>query len=202
VNATAPGFTSSSVTSAATGDIAQGVLSPTPTPTITGTMGVGSTVTTSPGTWGPGSVSLAYRWKRNGTNITDATSSTYTIDGADVGASITVEVTATLAGYATVVKTSAARVAVAGTFTNSVLPSITGTATVGSVLTASAGTWSPTPESTTYQWLRGSTAITGATNTTYTLVAADAGKNISVRVTVVKTHYTTTSKTSAVVRIF
>jgi hypothetical protein len=201
VSATAPGFTSSTATSVATDDIAQGVLNPAPTPTITGTMGVGSTATASPGTWGPGSVSLAYRWKRNGTNITDATSSTYTIVGADFGASITVEVTATLAGYATLVKTSTARVAIAGTFTNSVSPSITGTATVGSVLTAAPGTWSPTSDSTTYQWLRGGAVITGATNATYTLVAADAGKNISVRVTVVKTNYTTTSKTSTAVRI-
>ena len=200
VSATAPGFTSSSVTSVATGDIAQGVLNPAPTPTITGTMGVGSTATASPSTWGPGSVSLAYGWKRNGTNITDATSSTYTIVGADLGASITVEVTATLAGYATLVKTSAARVAVAGAFTNSVLPSITGTTTVGSVLTAAPGTWSPTADSTTYQWLRGGTAITGATSITYTLLAADRGKKISVRVTVVKANYTTKSKTSAVVQ--
>jgi hypothetical protein len=201
VSATAPGFTSSTVTSVATDDIAQGLLNPAPTPTIIGTMGVGSAATASPGTWGPGSVSLAYRWKRDTVTIDGATSSTYAIVGTDIGTSITVEVTATLAGYATVVKTSAARVAVAGTFTNSVLPSISGTATVGSVLTAAPGTWSPTADSTTYQWLRGGAVITGATNITYTLVAADRGKKISVRVTVVKTNYTTTSKTSAAVRI-
>lgn len=90
---------------------------------------------------------------------------------------------------------------VGATSTNSVLPTITGTATVGSVLTASAGTWSPTADSTTYQWLRGSTPIAGATSTTYTLVSVDRGKNIRVRVTVVTTNYTTTSKTSAIVRI-
>jgi hypothetical protein len=201
VSATAPGFTSATATSSATGDIAQGVLSPAPTPTITGSMGVGSTATASPGTWGPGSVSLAYKWKRNGTDIPDATTSTYAIVGTDLGASITVEVTATRAGYATSVKTSTARTVIAGSFTNSVSPSITGTATVGSVLTAAPGTWSPTADSTTYQWVRGGTAITGATNATYTLVEADRGKQISVRVIVVKTNYTTTSKTSAAVRI-
>jgi hypothetical protein len=201
VTATAPGFDSSSVTSAATGDIALGVLTPAPIPTITGTMGVGATVTATPGTWGPGSVSLAYQWKRNGTNIGSATTASYVIVGADLGASITVEVTATRAGFATTVKTSAARVAVAGTFTNLVLPSISGTATVGSVLTATPGTWSTVADSVTYQWLRNGAAISGATGTTYTLVASDRGKKINVRVTVVKSNYTTTSKDSAALRI-
>jgi hypothetical protein len=201
VSATAPGFTSALVTSVATGDIALGVLSPAPAPTITGTMGTGSTATATPGTWGPGSVSFAYRWKRNGTNIADATSATYVIAAADLGASITVEVTATRNGYSTVVKTSAARTAISGTFTNSVLPSITGTAAVGSVLTASQGTWSPMFDSATYQWLRNNVAIRGATNATFSLTTADRGKRISVRVTVVKTSYTTTSKTSAIVKV-
>ena len=201
VTATAPGFDSSTVTSAATGDIALGVLTPAPIPTITGTMGVGATVTATPGTWGPGSVSLAYQWKRNGTNIGSATTASYVIVGADLGTSITVEVTATRAGFTTTVKTSAARVAVAGTFTNLVLPSISGTATVGSVLTATPGTWSTVADSVTYQWLRNGAAITSATSTTYTLVASDRGKKISVRVTVVKSNYTTTSKDSTVLRI-
>ena len=164
-------------------------------------MDVGSTAIATPGTWGPGSISLAYRWKRNGTNITDATSATYVIVGADRGASITVEVTATRTGYTTVTKSSAARLAVAGTITNSVLPSLTGIATVGSVLTAAPGTWSPAADSTTYQWLRGGVAINGATNSTYTLIAADRGTKISVRVTVVKANYNVTSKTSSVVRV-
>jgi hypothetical protein len=197
VSATAPGFTTATVTSVATEDIALGVLSPAPLPTIAGTMRVGSTATATPGTWGPGSVSLAYQWKRNGTNITDATAETYVIVGADLGASITVEVTATRAGYTTVVKTSVARTALAGTFTNSVAPVITGTASVGSVLTTTQGTWLPSPDSVTYQWFRGSSAIPGATNSTYTLVIRDRSKKITVRVTVVKTNYTTTTKTTA-----
>jgi hypothetical protein len=131
VSATAPGFSSTTVTSNATGDIALGVLNPAPTPTITGTIGVGNTVTATTGTWGPGSVSFAYRWKLNGNNITDATLATYSLSSADFGGSLTVEVTATRAGYTTVVKTSAARVVIAGKFSNSVLPAISGTATVG-----------------------------------------------------------------------
>ena len=200
ISATATGFTPNSVTSVATGDIALGVLNPAPLPLITGPMRVGSTVTATPGTWGPGLVSFAYQWKRNGANISDATSATYAIVGTDLGASITVEVTASKTGYTNVVKTSVARVGVAGILTNSVAPAITGTATVGSVLTATPGTWSPSPDSVTYQWIRGSTPIAGATNSTYTLVIKDRAKRISVRVTVVKANYTATSKTSAAVQ--
>ena len=163
-------------------------------------MSVGSAATATPGTWGPGSVTLAYRWKRNGTNISGATSATYSIVGADLGATITVDVTATRDGYATVVKTSVPRIGVAGTFTNSVAPTITGTARVGSVLTATPGTWSPSPDSVSYQWIRGRTAISGATNSTYTLVTRDVGQQIGVRVTVVKTGYTTTAKFTASVK--
>ncbi len=43
-------------------------------------------------------------------------------------------------------------------------PVITGNTGVGSTLSVTEGTWSPTADSTTYQWLRGGTAITGATN--------------------------------------
>jgi hypothetical protein len=61
---------------------------------------------------------------------------------------------------------------------NSVLPAITGTANIGSVLTCSTGTWTNTPTSYTYQWQRddgtGTYAnIGGATSNTYTVQVAD-----------------------------
>lgn len=64
---------------------------------------------------------------------------------------------------------------------NSVLPAITGTTTVGQTLTTTNGTWSNSP---TYarEWLRDGSPISGATGTTYVLVAGDQGKKISVRV--------------------
>lgn len=66
--------------------------------------------------------------------------------------------------------------------TNTVAPSITGTATVGQTLTAAVGTWTGSP-SYARQWLRNGTAISGATGTTYLLIAADQGASISVRIT-------------------
>ena len=68
---------------------------------------------------------------------------------------------------------------------------------VGASLKAAAGDWFPTPTSFSYQWLRDGKAISGATKSTYTLVAADVGKKISVKVTGSKAGYTTASKTSA-----
>jgi hypothetical protein len=83
-----------------------------------------------------------------------------------------------------------------GTLTAPV-PTISGTAKVGSVLTASAGAWGPAGVELAYQWLRDGTAIAGATARTYTLVAADLGKPISVRVTGSLAGYAAVSKTSA-----
>ena len=63
-------------------------------------------------------------------------------------------------------------------------PSISGNATTGSVLTLNRGAASGTPAPTgTIQWLRGTTAISGATGTTYTLVSGDVGQAVSARVT-------------------
>lgn len=72
---------------------------------------------------------------------------------------------------------------------NTAPPTISGTTTVGHTLTADDGTWTNSPTSFTYQWLRCNGGgnkckpITGATMKTYTLVAADAGKTLRVDVT-------------------
>ena len=67
---------------------------------------------------------------------------------------------------------------------NTVAPVISGGTSVGSTLTTTNGTWTGTPViSYTYQWDRGVNAIGGATNSTYTLVAADVSNSIKCRVT-------------------
>lgn len=65
---------------------------------------------------------------------------------------------------------------------NSVLPAISGTLTVGQVLTAYEGVWSGAP-TYAYQWKNEGSNISGATSRTYTLQAGDSGDNISVTVT-------------------
>jgi FG-GAP-like repeat/Cep192 domain 4 len=62
-------------------------------------------------------------------------------------------------------------------------PSISGNAVRGSTLTCSDGTWTNSPTSFAFQWLRNGQAIPGATNQTYTVVEADVGTQITCRVT-------------------
>lgn len=166
----------------------------TPTPTISGTLKAGYTLTAKPGTWSP-SATLKYRWYRDGVAISGATTATYKLTTTDRGKNITVGVTGSKSGYAPVTKTSAAKY-VPKVFTSSPTPTISGTARAGYTLTAKAGTWSPSA-TLTYQWYRGSTKITGATKSTYKLSSLDKGKQITVKVTGKKTGYLTTVKTSA-----
>jgi surface antigen len=67
---------------------------------------------------------------------------------------------------------------------NTVAPRVTGTAKVGSTLTVSPGTWTPTPTTLSYQWLAGGAAIAGATKTTFVPTSAQIGKALTVRVSV------------------
>jgi hypothetical protein len=67
---------------------------------------------------------------------------------------------------------------------NTVAPVISGSTSLGSVLTTTNGTWtSLTALTYTYQWYRGATLITSATNQTYTLVVADSAASITCKVT-------------------
>ena len=172
-------------------------LKTTPVPKITGTSKIGSTLTAKAGTWAPAKVTLKYQWLRNGKAIAGATKTTYKLTTADAGTKTTVRVTGSKTGYKTVAKTSAARSIPYLTLTSTPVPTISGTSKVGSTLTAKAGTWKPAAVTLKYQWLRNGKAITGATKTTYKLVAADGGTKVTVRVTGSKAGYKTVAKTSA-----
>jgi hypothetical protein len=141
-------------------------------------------------------VTLAYQWKANGVTIIGATAATYKPVAADTGKTLTVTVTGTKTGYTTTAKTSTATTAVAAAPLTAPVPTITGTARVGSTLTAVPGTWGPAPVTLAYQWKANGVTIIGATAATYKPVAADTGKTLTVTVTGTKTGYTTTAKTS------
>jgi hypothetical protein len=83
-----------------------------------------------------------------------------------------------------------------GTLTATPTPTFTGSLRVGSVLTANAGSWAPAPVTLAYQWYRSSTAISGATASTYTLTASDLAKTMRVRVVGSKTGYAAVAKNS------
>lgn len=169
----------------------------TPTPTISGTVRVGSTLTASAGSWQPAPVSLTYQWLRNGVVISGAGKSTYALTPGDLGAVISLRVAGSKAGYASVARTSAGTakvlpaVAVSGP-----VPSVSGTARVGKALTAKPGSWQPAPVSLAYQWLRNGSPIVGASRSAYTPTAADLGAVVSVRVSGSKAGYAGVVKVS------
>jgi hypothetical protein len=163
-------------------------------PTIAGTAREGQTLTASSGSWG-GSlpISYDYSWQRcdssgaGCTAIKGAENATYKLTSSDVGHTVRVKVTASnSAGSASVFSAPTGVVAKAGQAPAATgQPSPSGTATVGEALTASDGSWSgTTPMTFTYKWQRcvkatgKCTDVSGATNKTYTLVAADVGEQM------------------------
>lgn len=67
-------------------------------------------------------------------------------------------------------------------------PVISGLLTIGSLLSCTTGTWLNSPTSYSYQWRRDGVNIGGATSNTYTLVTADAGCDITCKVTAVNSY--------------
>lgn len=183
-------------------------------PTISGTAQEGQELSTTNGTWNGSPTSYTYAWSRcdaSGSScaaIGSATAATYKAVAGDVGHTLRVTVTAkNSSGSGTA--TSAPSAVVSGTTapTPTTAPSISGTASVGSTLTANKGTWSGNPTSTAVAWLRcdangnGCAAISGASNDAYTVTQADAGGTLRLSVTATNPKGSTTfvSKQTAAV---
>jgi hypothetical protein len=133
--------------------------------------------------------------------IFNATSQSYTPVDAAVGTKLSVKVTATKDGYNSRSVTSNETAPVVGVSTSPTvvqsftLPSVVGVQRVGSQVTANPGTWTP-GATLSVQWLRDGEPVPGATGSTYTLGAADAGTYIQVYVTAAKDGLTSTSRLS------
>lgn len=81
-------------------------------------------------------------------------------------------------------------------FTGDVPPSIEGTAQVGVRLTSYRGSFKPVGATRTSQWFVGGVPVEGATGTTYTPVAADKGKPITLQTTATRDGYVSAVATS------
>ena len=181
-------------------------------PVITGSAAVGWTLNASTGTWsGTTPITYAYQWRRCATNgascsdISGATSQSYQLANGDAGHTLRVVVTATNAGgsgQSTSNFTSTIAIVAPGSTT---APSISGTATQGQTLTLTRGEWiGATPITYTYAWERcdssgnNCVSIAGATSTTYTLTASDAGHDIRAAVTAGDSAGKTTARSNTV----
>ena len=166
-------------------------------PTISGTVQVGETLTASTAGIadedGLDNVTFSYQWARDDgatdTDIQGATASSYTLVSDDEGKTITVTVSFTDGAGNPETLTSDPTGAVAGRPNTQAtgVPTVSGTVQVGETLTAStAGIADEDGLDTaafSYQWLADDVNIQGATGSSYTLVAADEGKTVTVKVT-------------------
>jgi len=155
-------------------------------PVVSGTATVGQTLSTTNGTWTEASAitSFTYQWQRNNVNISGATSSSYILVEADYNTNIRCVVTATnAAGTASANSNSVGPIAGLAPV-NTVAPVVSGIAASGETLSTTNGTWTgvPTP-SYSFQWQRGSTNISGATGSTYTISNDDIGSTLRCVVT-------------------
>ena len=184
-----------SLTSAATDAVAAADAANSPAtgaPTITGTAQVGETMTADTSgiadADGLANATFSYQWLADGAEIAGATGSTYTLTDSEESKAITVQVSFTDDADNEETLTSAATAVVAAKPNSPATgtPAISGTAQVGETLEAdTSGVTDADGLSNVqyeYQWLVDDSDIAGATGSTYTLVAEDEGKAITVQV--------------------
>ncbi|MGY4859457.1 hypothetical protein [Cryobacterium sp. AP23] len=144
----------------------------------------------------PSDATATYQWYRNGIAITGATKLDYTTVAADLGKTVSITVKASKTGYTAASSTGSAWNVIAPGELVANQPKISGTAKVGSTLTATVGLTTPKPSKVTYVWQRSGTPITGATASTYRLVAQDKGATISVRTKATLAGYNSATRVS------
>jgi hypothetical protein len=197
---------STSATSAMTSKAVAGVKikPPPPAPTntvlpmISGMTTQGQVLSSTTGSWNGSPTFYAYQWEdcdsvgENCTDISEATASSYTLVGSDVGHTLRVVVTATNTGGSTPaisVATAVIKAPVTPPPANTVLPMISGTTTQGQVLSSTTGEWSGNPTDYAYQWQdcnssgKSCSNVSGATNASYNLAESDVGHRLRVVVT-------------------
>ncbi|HEX3615974.1 MAG TPA: hypothetical protein VHU61_05530 [Solirubrobacteraceae bacterium] len=182
-------YGTATVVGAISGTVASDAPVNTVTAKITGTATRGATLTASVGTWSPAGTP-SYVWERcagSTCTATGAKTATYVPVVADEGDTLELVVTETNAYGQAAVTTAATATVTANPPTDSVTPTITGTAIQGDVLTAHGGTWAGAGVTLGYVWeacANGTcTPISGATATTFKLTAAQVGDTIELQVT-------------------
>ena len=179
--------------------VAASAAAPTNTkePTVTGSPILGKELTGDRETWTGSGNTYAYKWLRceksggNCTAISGATGTRRTLTTADLGATLRFEVTASNSdGKSTATSNPTAEITNGtGVPANSSPPTVAGTATVGSTLTAGTGSWvGDQPITYSYQWQRcdksgnACGSISNATKSTYTIGQNQLDRTIRIKV--------------------
>jgi hypothetical protein len=196
-----------SMTSAATGAVANLNDLPTGSVTISGTAKQGQTLTaanTLADADGMGTVS--YQWKANGTSIGGATGSTYLLTESEVGKTITVlasyiDLSGTAESVASAATTAVINLndAPQGSLSISGGTGTSGAPKQGDTLTVSTSALSDADGLGTfsYQWHADGNPISGATSASLALTQAQVGKLITVTASYTDGHGTAEAVTSA-----
>jgi hypothetical protein len=185
-------------------------------PAVSGTGLVGSTLTATTGTWSgeepPEETPLSYnyQWERCDVHgescsaISGATAGSYTLTEGDAESTVRALVTATGAGAGSTKAASFPVTVSATTLVSDSAPSISGTYEAQRALSSDPGIWTGAGAiSYGYQWKRcdehgeSCSAITGATESSYTPGGADVGQTLEVVVTATGTAGTASRTSSA-----
>ena len=166
-------------------------------PTVTGTPAVLSPLTADPGTWSP-QATFTYQWLADGVAIDGATAPTFTPRLPRMGQRLSVRVTASRPGMASVSVTSAAAAPVGtGTLVNSEPPVVSGPPQVGTPLTVSQPAFLPAVADRSVLWLADGRPVAGATGLTFTPTTAELGRSLSVSVVARRKGFNDLTVTSA-----
>jgi len=170
-------------------EVAAGLMTKAPAPSIKGKAAVGNTLTATTKAWIDGA-ELTYQWYRDGSAVDGATGETYELTPADFEASISVGITGILEGYEPLEKVSNGVTVVAGVLKYSDKPSISGEFVTGGHVTVNAGTWIEGAE-VAIVWSRNGEefATTAADENTYVLTAEDYKTRLSVEIKVTAQGY-------------
>jgi hypothetical protein len=186
VTGKAPGHTPVTRTSAPSAGVAW-IAGPIPT-LSRAVQVVGKQVTALVGTWSPAGVnsSLLYQWYRDTTPIGGATAASYLPSNTDLGHTLQVRVTGSVAGHPSLTRSSSPSATVISPSFTPIAPVLSNPRpAVDQKVTANPGVWG-TDVTFAYQWYRVSgkaRAISGATHADYVASAKDVGYKLKVRVT-------------------
>ena len=195
VKASRSGYVSLTQYTVATGIVQGGLPSPA-TPRINDTTpSVGQTLTVTNKVCPIAAARSNYQWYKASSPIAGATEATFAVHADQLASPVKVKVSCSTPDYATRSTVSAATSPVSkATFTGKGTVTIDGPLHVGETLVAVEGTWTPTPDSYTFQWYRNGVALSGQTDVAFSPTSTGT---YAVKVTAIRVGYTSGTATSA-----